>query len=340
MSQLYDLQKTNQPLKVLIIGAGTGGLSLAQGLKSDGISVQVFERDQAPFDRQAGYRLSINRTGNRALKECLPESLFQILVKNSVKPSRGVSFLDERMKPLLTIDIPETNPYSVDSERPITRIALRRVLLDGLNGIVQFGKKFVGFEDAPGARVSVRFEDRSSAIGDVLVGADGANSRVRSQLLPHAERIETGVLAVSGKLSLNDGVRAMTPPAVFRGPTLVMGPKGCFLFANAVEYADEKAKDANTRDNFNSNRLGLVVCKPRGICDVGFFCAPGEVCLNPWSRNATARRPENSGFRAVCLSLENMERLHSEGLSKVLAKFAFRLMNALPPLKERFRSGR
>jgi 2-polyprenyl-6-methoxyphenol hydroxylase-like FAD-dependent oxidoreductase len=46
------------------------------------------------------------------------------------------------------------------------------------------------------------------------------------------------------------------------------------------------------------------------------------------------------GFRAVCLSLENMERLHSEGLSKVLAKVAFRLTNALPPLKECFRSGR
>lgn len=40
MSQMYDLQKTNQPLKVLIVGAGTGDLSLAQGLKSDGISVQ------------------------------------------------------------------------------------------------------------------------------------------------------------------------------------------------------------------------------------------------------------------------------------------------------------
>jgi 2-polyprenyl-6-methoxyphenol hydroxylase-like FAD-dependent oxidoreductase len=434
---MYDLQKTNQPLKVLIVGAGTGGLSLAQGLKSDEISVQVFERDQAPFDRQAGYRLSINRTGNRALKECLPGSLFEILVKNSVKPSRGVSFLDERMKPLLTIDIPETNPYSVDSERPITRIALRRVLLDGLNGIVHFGKKFVGFEDAPGARVTVRFEDGSSATGDVLVGADGANSRVRSQLLPHAERIETGVLAVSGKLSLNDSVRAMTPPAVFRGPTLVMGPKGCFLFANAVEYPDEKAKDASTQDNSNSggrgssfaNReeyvmwgfsarrekfaltLGHETLRPedlktaalalmkdwdpalrqivRQTSDLGMFPVKTSVPVPPWeTRNVTLlgdalhnmtpfrgmganmalrdaaalrralvkvargealllealagyeREMIEHGFRAVCLSLENMERLHSEGLSKVLAKVAFRLMNALPPLKECFRSGR
>lgn len=93
MNQMKDRQRTNNPLEVLIVGAGTGGLCLAQGLKSDGISVQVFERDQAPFDPQAGYRLSINPTGNRALKECLPEPLFETLVNSSVKPSRGVSFL-------------------------------------------------------------------------------------------------------------------------------------------------------------------------------------------------------------------------------------------------------
>jgi 2-polyprenyl-6-methoxyphenol hydroxylase-like FAD-dependent oxidoreductase len=46
------------------------------------------------------------------------------------------------------------------------------------------------------------------------------------------------------------------------------------------------------------------------------------------------------GFRAVRLSLQNMERLHSEGLQKLSAKCAFRLMNAFPTLKKRFRSGR
>ena len=83
-------------LKVMIVGAGTGGLCLAQGLKSHGIPVKVFERDLSPTDRQQGYRLRINPTGNRALKECLPESLFEKLVKSSCKPSQSVSFLDER----------------------------------------------------------------------------------------------------------------------------------------------------------------------------------------------------------------------------------------------------
>jgi 2-polyprenyl-6-methoxyphenol hydroxylase-like FAD-dependent oxidoreductase len=111
-----------------------------------------------------------------------------------------------------------------------------RVLLQGLDEIVHFNKKFVAFEDAPDGQVTARFDDGTTATCDLLIGADGANSRVRTQLLPHAQRAETGIMAVSGKLGLNQQVRKLTPPAIFLGPTLMLGPKGCFLFANAVEY--------------------------------------------------------------------------------------------------------
>jgi 2-polyprenyl-6-methoxyphenol hydroxylase-like FAD-dependent oxidoreductase len=207
--------KTN-PLKGMIVGAGTGGLCLAQGLKSEGIPVEVFERERTPLDRQAGYRLSISPTGNRALKECLPDSLFQKLVKSSARPSRGVSFLDERLKPLMMIDLPPADPRSVDCERPISRIALRQALLQDLDEIVRFDKKFVAFADAPDGRITARFADGTTATGDLLVGADGASSRVRTQLLPHAQRAETGIMAVSGKSGLNEEVRRLTPPAIFR----------------------------------------------------------------------------------------------------------------------------
>ena len=222
--------------KVIIIGAGTGGLCLAQGLKADGIPVEVFERERTPTDRQGGYKLTISPTGNRALKECLPEPVFQKLVQSSARASRGVSFLDERLKPLLTIDLPNADLGSVDCSRPISRIDLRQVLLEGLDDIVHFGKKFVGFDETPESRVIARFEDGTTATGDLLVGADGANSYVRARLLPYTRRVETGVMAVSGRIGLNEQVRASTPPAIFRGPTLMLGPRGCFLFANAMEY--------------------------------------------------------------------------------------------------------
>jgi Lipocalin-like domain len=42
-------------------------------------------------------------------------------------------------------------------------------------------------------------------------------------------------MAVSGRIGLNEQVRASTPPAIFRGPTLMLGPRGCFLFAIDLE---------------------------------------------------------------------------------------------------------
>jgi 2-polyprenyl-6-methoxyphenol hydroxylase-like FAD-dependent oxidoreductase len=62
-----DSTMSYKGLRVRIVGAGTGGLCLAQGLKQDNVEVEVFERDHTPTDRLQGYRLSINATGRRAL---------------------------------------------------------------------------------------------------------------------------------------------------------------------------------------------------------------------------------------------------------------------------------
>jgi 2-polyprenyl-6-methoxyphenol hydroxylase-like FAD-dependent oxidoreductase len=225
-------------LSVCIIGAGTGGLCLAQGLKQDRVDVKVYERELTPSDRLQGYRLSISAIGGRALKECLPQELFGKLVENCAKPSESVTFLDHHLNRLLVFDLPHSDRENVDSELPVSRIALRRILSEGLGDIVHYGKKFVAFEDAPQRPVTARFEDGTSATADVLIGADGASSRLRGQLLPHALRVETGIVAVSGKLSLDDDVRRKTPQPILRGPTLILGPRGCFLFASTVDYED------------------------------------------------------------------------------------------------------
>jgi len=225
-------------LKVLIIGAGTGGLTLAQGLKAAGVEVEVYERDHSPTDRLQGYRLSINPVGCRALKACLPDAVYAKFIANSAKPSESVTFLDHRLRRLLAFDIPQREGSDVDNERPIGRLALRGVLLDGLGPIVHFGKKFATFEDAPGGGVLARFADGAIAAGDVLVGADGASSPVRGQLLPQAQRIDTGIVAISGKHALSGEGRKAVPAPILHGPTLILGPKGRFMFANAVEYEE------------------------------------------------------------------------------------------------------
>jgi 2-polyprenyl-6-methoxyphenol hydroxylase-like FAD-dependent oxidoreductase len=118
-------------LRVRIVGGGAGGLCLAQGLKQDRIDVEVYERDHSPSDRLQGYRLSINAAGRRALEECLPQGLFQKLVESCAKPSESVTFLDHRLNRLLAIDLPHGDRANADSELPVSRIALRRILSEG-----------------------------------------------------------------------------------------------------------------------------------------------------------------------------------------------------------------
>ena len=146
------------------------------------------------------------------------------------------------MNRLLAITFARNTGDSVNHELPVSRIALRSILLEGLDPIIHFGKKFIAFEDAPDGSIAARFEDGSTATGDVLIGADGASSRVRTQLLPRAQRVETGIVAVSGKFGLDEDVRAETPQAIFRGPTLILGPRGCFLFASAIQYGEAREK--------------------------------------------------------------------------------------------------
>jgi 2-polyprenyl-6-methoxyphenol hydroxylase-like FAD-dependent oxidoreductase len=222
----------------VIVGGGIGGLCLAQGLKKAGVDVAVYERDRTPTDRLQGYRIHINPRGSRALNECLPPDLYGAFVATVGKSGGGYGFFDERLRELLFVESDGSNgePDPIDSHKSVSRIALRRVLLAGLEDVVHFGKEFARYEEARGGSIVAHFGDGASATGDVLVGADGGNSGVRRQLLPHAERADTGILAVAGKVALDDEVRALLPPKLFVGPASVMAPKGLGMFLAVHEF--------------------------------------------------------------------------------------------------------
>jgi len=229
-------------LKIIVIGGGVGGLCLAQGLKKGGIAVEVYERDGAPASRLAGYRITVSPTGAAALRACLPAEIYQQFLAESGRPARSVTFLDHRLKTLLAFSLPDVDRASPKAERPIARAALRRVLLTGLDDIVHFGKRLVVCEETPDGRDVARFEDGTSASGDLVVGADGANSPTRASLLPGAQRDDLGIVAFGGKIPLTAAARAALPPPILHGPTMILGPRGRFMFASALAY-DDAASD-------------------------------------------------------------------------------------------------
>jgi 2-polyprenyl-6-methoxyphenol hydroxylase-like FAD-dependent oxidoreductase len=227
-----------RPLHVLIIGGGVGGLALAQGLRRAGVSAAVYERDRSLTSRLQGYRVHISPGGSLALHECLPPPLFDAFDRTCGEPARALHFMTERMKPLLSIDAGLVkDDGAVARHRSVSRITLRQVLLTELAD-VHFGKTFVRYEER-GGKVVAHFEDGTSAEGDVLVAADGGGSRVRRQFLPDAPLIDTGVVAIGGKVFL-DGAGGRIAPPLRDGMCLVAARDGTSLFV-AVQKVPEAA---------------------------------------------------------------------------------------------------
>jgi 2-polyprenyl-6-methoxyphenol hydroxylase-like FAD-dependent oxidoreductase len=230
---------TRQNLDVAIIGGGIGGLCLAQGLRRAGIRVTVYERTHARTDWLQGYRIHINPHGSRALHDCLPPAAWQRFLDSVSLSGGGFGFTTERLDDLLRFAGSEIlpDPDPADSHYGVSRISLRAVLLSDLDDVVRLGKTFDRYETSPDGKVIAYFSDGTSAIADVLVGADGANSVVRQQLLPHAERIDTGILAIAGKHRL-DG--AELPRTLREDANMVIPADSGFLFT-AVWEPDRKA---------------------------------------------------------------------------------------------------
>jgi 2-polyprenyl-6-methoxyphenol hydroxylase-like FAD-dependent oxidoreductase len=225
------------PGRVIVIGGGIGGLCLAQGLRRAGVDVVVHERDAAVGSRWEGYRIHINPVGARALHACLPDAVWHEFLATAGRAG-DFGWLTEQLRELLVVEEsimypgaedPAENHYAAD------RPTLRRLLLTGLEDAVQFGAEYVGYEQRADGTVLARFADGRTAVGDVLVGADGAGSRVRRQYLPQVQVAPAGAVGIAHKIWLTDEVRRALPPRLCTGMNVVHVDAPCFLFTSVFE---------------------------------------------------------------------------------------------------------
>ena len=166
-----------EDLKVIIIGAGMGGLTAGIALRQAGYQVEVYDRVSQL--RPAGAGISLWSNGVKVLNRLgLGPALARVggqMNRMAYYAAQGELLTDFSLQPL--IDRVGQRPY------PVTRSELQALLLAALGAEhVRLGANCVRVEETA-TGVMAEFADGQKVTGDVLIGADGARSQVRDYVL-------------------------------------------------------------------------------------------------------------------------------------------------------------
>lgn len=181
----------NIQLKILIAGAGIGGLSAARALLDEGLEPLVLERASGPLTTGAGLTLWPDATEILERLGLLGQVLEHsgTLELGTVLDHRGTTLARVRLSLLAR----QTGYPTVG----IARATLARLLTEALPPkVVRYGCEVVGFEERSSG-VTARLSNGDTVQGAALIGADGIRSGVRTHLLGDSPRY-SGYLGCQG----------------------------------------------------------------------------------------------------------------------------------------------
>lgn len=205
--------------KAIVIGGGIGGLTVATALRRAGVDVVVFERRNDLRDLTAGAGMVLWHNAVRALQEL---ELWE-RVEPFGTPLEQATWQTWQGKELALWKVGEMGRRLQAPAVGIRRANLLSALAAALpDSVLRLGAECTSFShDASG--VKAMFADGSEEMGDVLIGADGINSAVRTQQLGAAKPRYAGYALWFGIVEAD---RVEVPAATFRE---VAGPGARFF---------------------------------------------------------------------------------------------------------------
>jgi 2-polyprenyl-6-methoxyphenol hydroxylase-like FAD-dependent oxidoreductase len=189
---------------IAIVGAGLSGLVCARVLQLKGVVATVYEMDDSPAARQQGGSLDIHTdTGQVALKAA---GLYEEFLAHTHVGGEALRVVDKNAH----VFIDREEPEGGNGRPEIDRKVLRQLLVDSLEpGSIVWGSKLAEVRPAE-TGYELEFSGGNTVRADLVVGADGAWSKVRSLLTPASPEY-TGITLV--EIRLADAV-AKHPDAV------------------------------------------------------------------------------------------------------------------------------
>ena len=192
-----NITRPARPLKVLVVGAGVSGISVARGLLRDGHDVTLF--DQRSNVQAGGGAVTIWPNGEIVLRQ------LGVDMSNAGQLLADLQILTPKGQVLVNLDMASITKRL---DAPVRMVA-RRVLLERLMehfpiDRIHCNRRAVGVVRKPHG-IQVAFEDGTLAEADLVIGADGLHPTVRS-IVGTQNAKPTGWCSWQGLVTLPDAV--------------------------------------------------------------------------------------------------------------------------------------